>query len=178
MLTLLLVLTIIIIMYAVIKQNRHMYIAASSVTLVIIAISTETFYRTIFIDHLPLETKVDCTIIIPPISDHEYLYSLISYARSIIPGSVAVMVSDDSLNLKELIESFYQNKIEVEYISKSELSTSKFSNCLTVYDPREYCQVKGFKKRATILPRTSVKLLPNAEYLELNAKTIENCLAR
>lgn len=142
-------------------------------------LSTEGFYRAIFIGAERPNMNAGCAALVSKNNDVIAIAVLGVYAKNRGINDVFIYsTKKDKVDLEKRFDEFFFGNFKARYIDQSELKTLDAKECVFIYTPDSYCLVSALPNRTTLLPRGVHQWIPSAQYLEINLAVIENCIGR
>lgn len=140
-------------------------------------LSTEGFYRTIFIGAERPNMNAGCAALVSKNNDVIAIAALGVYAKNRGMKNIFIYsTKEDRVDLEKRFDEFFFGNFKARYIDQSELKTLNAEKCVFIYTPDSYCLVSALPNRTTLLPREGHQWIPSAQYLKINLAVIENCI--
>ncbi len=153
-------------------------IVSIALTIVVI-LSTEAFYRVLFVRERADNSVPRCAVIVSNGGDIVESAALLSSVRRLgVSGDLYVHSLDFDSTLPKRLDSFYMNDQNLKYLGTKELDDDRIRGCVFAYPPHLHCSVAGMKSKYTLLPRhVGAPYIPDADFLTINTRTIAHCLS-
>lgn len=119
--------------------------------------------------------NANCAILVDDSSDVIRSAILFASANRLGVKTYLTSLSPDPITTSQL-DDFFMMSHGIEFVSFEEARTGRLSKCTFVYSPHLYCSLHGLENKYTLLPNVKFNLLPEAEYMAINFKTIKNCI--
>ena len=175
MFILLTLLVLSILLWVIFFHGRTIFLVFTLIAFLVV--STEAFYRILFVRNAILNKDSPCTVIVSNGGDIAEPALLLTSAKELGLTNIYLLSLVPDTTLSARLNTYFSNDQNSKIIASESLSEEKFKRCLYIYPPHIFCSVINVKNKYTLLPHEMSSYIPNGKFLSINTDAIDHCVS-